>query len=474
MSGARMLLVFLLAFAPLVEAAAVELPAEGSCPPYPIRPGEEAPDEDVVSPLMRPGQRIDLQGLERLESYLPREVWERRDAFFFEGMRLEIGPCHRRYRPAPYFEEASSANAGRVSIDENGGLVGYPGIGLPFPTESIADDAPDAGQRWAWDYRYRWAAAGFRGDFRIMHIARRGRTTERYLGSFFWLPVRAVPAKLRPEGADGQQFTAGGAFTAPFSARGVVWRQFRPEETDRDYKRSDEIFVWVPEERKVKRSAPIFVEGLFMPSYTRGSSVASGKLQLPDASISTPDVSVGVTEHWRRGFVGLFERPNVYKFRFLRVHDVLAPINTLKPGYPAEEKRSYGPSGLSVADDRWDVRRAVVIEGTSRLQEQPIAFFTLWVDVQTLQPLYIVTRRPNRAIQEVGIFVGRFTADDPIAPKWEGSGADFGVIAPVAQTFWVAGDEGWLRESFEVRTDPPDAGAWVEMTTTGRMQQSAK
>ena len=35
---------------------------------------------------------------------------------------------------------------------------------------------------------------------------------------------------------------------------------------------------------------------------------------------------------------------------------MLAPLNATRPGWPDEPDRNYGPSGLSVATDRWDVR----------------------------------------------------------------------------------------------------------------------
>jgi hypothetical protein len=456
-------------------APAVDVPPAGSCPPYALSPGAgETREEDVVPREFRLGEVIDLDGAERLKNYLPREVWERRQAFFFEGMALQIGPCHRRYPAPDYFQRATAQNAGKARLDDEGNLIGYGGEGLPFPPASIPDDAPDAGSRWAWNYRYRYQAAGFRGDFRIRHVSRRGKHVERYEGDVFFLPLHGIPEDLAGERANDNRFAAGGRFERPGDARGVAWRQFRSEETDRDFRRSDEIFVYVPDARRVRRSAPMSVEGMFMPSYTRGSSVSSGQFNLPDAQISTPDSSVAVTEHWRRGFVGLLLRPNAYRFRFQRVQDVIAPINSRALGYPADPDRSYGPSGLSVANDRWDIRRAVVIEGENRVREEPVRKVILYVDALTQQPLYFISRRAKGLIQEVGIFVGLYSAHDPLAPKWAGNGDDFGVILPVAQTFLVAGEGGWLRESYEVRSDPPSASDWRRFTSTIKLQQRGR
>ena len=39
------------------------------------------------------------EALATLEPFLPPEVWARRAELFHEGMRLEVGPCFRRYAP---------------------------------------------------------------------------------------------------------------------------------------------------------------------------------------------------------------------------------------------------------------------------------------------------------------------------------------------------------------------------------------
>ena len=65
----------------------------------------------------------------------------------------------------------------------------------------------------------------------------------------------------------------------------------------------------------------------------------------------------------RSGFEVLETRPLLYDYRFVGVKDVLTPINASRPAYPEVKDRDFGPWGLSFATDRWDLRRAVVIEG---------------------------------------------------------------------------------------------------------------
>jgi hypothetical protein len=450
-------------------AHAVEIPEEGDCPPYPVPEGGDAPQmEDVVPPLVRPGQLIPLDQMSMLSNYLPQEVWNRRQVFFYEGMELEVGPCHRRYNAPPFFVEATDGNTGRVTVDAEQNLVGYDGAGLPFRWQDIPDDAPDAGVKWAWNSRYRYMGSGFRGNFRILHVARRGQKIDRFLGRFYWLPMHGVPgASTDPNGA---RFWAGGSFKSPPVARGVAWRQLRSAEADQNYKRSDDVWVWIPDERKVRRSPPTAIDGVFMPSYMRGTAAGFNRAVFLDGT-EVPGESMAAAEHTRIGFAGLLMRPNAYTWTLLRVQDVIAPINAPGLGYPADPERSYGPSGQSFGSERWDIRRAVVIQGDKKQRDDQIGTATFYIDALTQQPLYLITRRRNGNIFEVGMFMGRFSGDDPIHPRWKGSGPAFGTILPVAASFYQAGGTGWVRESYELRSDPPTNEEANDFTSTIKLQR---
>jgi hypothetical protein len=448
---------------------AVDIPPEGTCPPYALRPGTGArPDQDVTPPIFVPGQFFKHDSLERLRGYLPREVWERRQTFFYEGMRIQVGACHRRYPAPEFFRAATRQNRGRVRLDAEGNLIGFGGEGLPFVAPTIDDEDPDAGWKWAWNYRYRYQGAGFRGPFRIIHLLRAGRKTERFEGDFFYLPLHGYRG---PDERNGDvRFWAGGEFEKPPISRGIAWRQTRKAKSDAKATRADDVFVWLPDERRVRRAPPGSVGGIYMPTYTRGQQAGEGRLTLPDGT-GSPGTSIALTEHQRRGFVGLLLRPNAYRFHFQRAQDVLAPINSDLLGYPLNPDLSFGPSGLSVANGRWELRRAVVIRGRKKKPGRNEGSITLYIDALTQAPLYMITRRRNELIKEVGIFVGQFTGSDPLAPKWNGSGDGFGNILPVAETFFVSGEGGWLRESFELRSDPPTEKERKNFTSTIRLQR---
>jgi len=462
-------------FANASLARAFDVPPEGACAGRAIQ--SAAPTgpaaEDALPSAWRPGDRVEFGAVERLHGWLPEEVWERRDLFFFEGMLLEVGPCYRRYPPPEYFDAATQANSGKASLDPAGNLAGYQGTGLPFAPQMIADAAPDAGLRWAWNYRYRFQGSGFRGAFRISEVTGGGRGITVFLGNLFFVPLHGVPGG--PGAGRDDRFVAGGSFSAPESARGLAWRQFQKSAVESDYRAADEVFVYLPGQRKVRRAAPQQNEGVFIPSYTRGRSIDNVGMTVNEQINDVGNPSMAAAEPIRRGFVGLVIRPNAYTWKLDGVRDVLAPANSKERGYPSDDKRNYGPSGLSLASDRWELRRALVLDGERTAVEGTVKRVTLWIDALTLQPLYWISRRGGGSVYEVGIFSGRFSADDLIDAKWEGSGTNFGVMLSVAQTFSIAGQGGgWLRESFSMRSDPPNADETKDYLSIQGLQRTGR
>jgi hypothetical protein len=464
------------AFALPARAHLLDVPPEGSCAPRPLQWTSDAvpAPSDVVPSAFKPGERIELKEIQRLRGWLPDEVWERRDKFFFEGMELEIGPCYRRFPAPAYFSDATHANEGHAALDAAANLSGYAGSGQPFAPESLDDAAPDLAARLAWDYRYRYLAAGFRGDFRITQITEGGRDSEQYSGTFFFLPLHGVPGG---KGGDRKErFAAGGAFEKPETARGLAWRQYQPDAVETDYTASDDVFVYLPDDRKVRRAPAQNAEGVFVPSFTRARSVGNVGFSMPDGqTTNVGNSAMAASEPLRKGFVGLLIRPNAYTWTVGGARDVLAPANVRASGYPPDPSRNFGPSGLSLASDRWDLRRAIVLDGVRKVPDGNVASVSLWLDALTFQPLYWISRRGNKAVYEVGIFAHRFSADDRTSAQWQGNGAGFGVMIPVAQSFAVSGEGGgWRREAFILASEPPPDADVVQYLSVQGLQRKGR
>ncbi|MCP5043656.1 MAG: DUF1329 domain-containing protein [bacterium] len=422
---------------------------------------------------IEPGMVLREDDLMLLRQLIPQELWRHREIFFHEGMRIEVGPCHRRYAVAEFYRQATEKFAGQAHIDAEGNLVGYT-AGLPFPPDRIDPKAPDAGGRWAFDVEQRYVGAGYRGAFRITDLPGRVGSPQVYEGDFYFLKVahRADLAEqdYRIEDKHRLSSAAGGQFKRPFNARHLAWRQFRKERASRRHSEPDDIFAYIPTMRKVRRAAANWVDGLYVPRYSVTGDGGGGGIQYGGSggSISpTASRSIAVSEDMRRGLVGITLRANAYHWRIVGERDVLAPLNASTLGYPLEDDRNFGTSGLSLATDRWDLRRAVVIEGVAKTKNLDVASLLMYVDYQTQQPLYWVTRTSRHRLLDIGAFAYRYSDDLPDVREWPG-GTPASVFLPVAAVFFDSGTGagGWRRESYQLEVTPLSKERRRAMTTS--------
>jgi Protein of unknown function (DUF1329) len=152
----------------------------------------------------------------------------------------------------------------------------------------------------------------------------------------------------------------------------------------------------------------------------------------------------------RSGFEGLEIRPQFHSFRVLGTQDVLAPINAVKPAYPADSARDFGPYGLSWASDRWDLRRALVLESVPRAGlergDPELARSVVWLDLQTLYPLYYASYDAKGEPIDVGYYVGRWSESERVVDRVGQAFANLRLRA------------SWRRESWQVVSTPESDG----------------
>ena len=455
------------------------VPAEGSCAPegglrgWP--PGEDAPPVPFQT-----GDVLDREKARLLTNYLPTEFWTHREQFFFEGMQLEIGPCFRDYGPPPFFVAATEAFRGRARLIENGGLEGYT-AGLPFAPDLIDPSDPLSGLKWAWNVEHRYQGAGFRAKFRVSDMVGRTRRAEPFEGEIFKVHLayrsdRAADDYVAP-GSRSSHWVAGGQMFQPFDAREYAWRQYRDVGHQVDPRRSDDLHVYLPTHRRVRRTSAADVEGLYMPSFSVGVTERGGQLPVGGGGAEaggvggSVDISGGgastITTK-RSGFEGLELRPLLYTYRVLGAQDVLAPINARTASFPELTDRDFGPSGLSFASDRWDLRRALVLEGVAGKEkrgEGELNRIVQYVDLQTLQPLYYISFDRDGEIIDVGYYVGRWSEDRPDYPAWpDDPERPVRVIDPAGAAFANLQESGgWRRESWNAVSTPPSDKAVKRM-----------
>jgi len=458
--------------APLHEDARVvpvpwTLPPPGSCARTPAAPGASA---DASAAPFQSGDVFELARLEQLRDYLPPFLWGHRDRFFFEGMRLEIGRCHADYGAPDFYREATARYAGEPRLDAEGGLERY-SAGQPFPPDRIAPDDPQAGLRWAWNVELRYQGAGFAGRFRTSDMVGRDGRAEPFVGEIFKHQVafRADRPGYRVAGAAGKHWVAGGRLEEPFDARHHAWRQFRDVLHLASAGRSDDLHAYLPDHRRVRRIPASDVEGLYMPSFSVGlikpqvlAGLGGGAEGGSGGGAIGGAGAAGSITTKRSGFEGLELRPLLYAWKVQGVQDLLTPIDAKTPAFPAAGNRDFGPFGLSFASDRWDLRRALVLEARTRGSAggDQVDRMVLYVDLQTLVPLYYASWDSRGEAIDAGMFVGRWSEDREGYPRWPDDPARaIRVIDTTGASFaHIAQGGGWRRESWEiVSTPPPDA-----------------
>jgi hypothetical protein len=462
-----------------------QVPAEGSCSPAGGLRGWPL-GEDAAPVPFKPGDALEHGVAEALRAYLPQEVWSHRDKFFFEGMRLEVGPCFRDYSPPAFFREAG-AGGERARLTKDGGLEGHV-AGLPFPPEGIAPDDPQAGLQWAWNVEHRWQGAGFRGRFRISDMVGRSHRAEPFEGEIFklLLSFRADRAEsgYRAAGARSYHWVAGGLFFTPFAAREYAWRQYRDVAHQTSPERTDDLHAYLPQWRRVRRMSAVGVEGLHLPSFSVGvvpsqqlavggsAGVEGGAAAGGLGGVGAAGAVSSITPR-RNGFEGLELRPLLWSWRVLGTQDVLAPINAATPAYPEVADRNFGPWGLAFASDRWDLRRALVLEGRIEKAsgESEAARVLHYVDLQTLQPLYYVSWDKSGELIDVGMYVGRWSEDRADYPRWPDDAARaVRVIDPVGAAFANVRDQGgWRRENWDTISTPPSDDEVRKLISVGEI-----
>ena len=444
------------------------LPPEGACTPVGglrgLPFGEDAPPIPFQT-----GDVIDIAKAPLLENYLPPELWAEREQFFFEGMQLEIGPCFRDYSAPTFFAAATDAFRGKARLLDNRGLESY-SAGLPFAPDVIAAADPKAGLKWAWNVEHRYQGAGFHGKFRVSDMVGRTGRAEPFEGEIFKIHLahradRAGDDYIAP-GSKSSHWVAGGQLFVPFDAREYSWRQYRDVSSQVEPKRSDDLHVYIPTRRRVRRTSASYVEGLYMPAFSVGVT-DTGQLPIGvgggDAgavgSIGAIGGAGGTITTKRSGFEGLEQRPLLYTYELLGIQDVLTPINAATPSYPEDRERHFGPWGLSFASDRWDLRRALVLEGKAGSEIRgEVARIVQYVDLQTLHPLYYLSFDKRGETIDIGYYVGRFSEDREAYPPWpDDSARPVRTIDPAGAAFAnIRETGGWRRESWDMVSTPPN------------------
>ncbi|MEN8181936.1 MAG: DUF1329 domain-containing protein [Myxococcota bacterium] len=194
---------------------------------------QQAGEDAVGAPSFQPGDVIAADSVDSIKDYLPPEFWANRDFFFYEGMKLEIGPFFRDYSGPEAYQNATKQFAGQSKIGPDNSLENYT-AGQPFPMDQIDCKAdPQAGAKIIWNFDYRWRGDGAKASFYYSYWDRGEELPLYYEGTSktVILSHRPEPQYLKSDGdifrGEKRKNAFGVEVTAPFDARGIMLMSYR-------------------------------------------------------------------------------------------------------------------------------------------------------------------------------------------------------------------------------------------------------
>jgi len=366
---------------------------------------QKAEDSGAAAPKFKEGDVITMEKIESIKPFLPPEFWNNRDFFFYDGMKMEIGPFYRDYSPAKEYVEATQKFKGKSKIGPDESLEGYT-AGQPFPIEEInCKGDPQAGTKIMWDFDHQWEGDGTRTRYFYSYWDRGEQLPLYYEGTSKTIALSNRVEKDLLDTQEGDLFRGekrksafGVEVTAPFDARGIalITYRYKSSEGARDQAKNDDTWVYVPTLRRVRR----------ISTAQRTDAVSGTDFTFDDL----------------RSFAGIVPQ---YTWECLGEMDILAPVNSKVKAYPYTKDHNFGPYGLSYADDRWELRKAIKVRMKPKNPDHPYHHKDIYIDKQTMSALYSFAYDQKEELWKIIWHNKRWSDDgnkeDPnYYPGWEG------------------------------------------------------
>jgi hypothetical protein len=369
---------------------------------------QTAEDAGSMAPQFKEGDVISFDQIEKLRPYLPTEFWDNRDFFFYEGMRLEIGPTQADYTPPDVYNAATAKFKGQPQIGPDNSIENYV-AGMPFAIEEIdCLGDPHAGTKVMWSFDYQWKGAGGSASFYYSYWDRGEELPLYYQGTGRTIALSARPEPQYLDTQDGDIFRGekrknafGVTVDAPFDARGIMLLSYRYKSTDgpRDGAKNDDTWVYVPTLRRVRR----------ISAAQRTDAVAGTDFTFDDLF----------------SFAGIVPQ---YEWKCIGEKQILAPMNSKVKAYPYDKEHNFGPYGLSYADDRWELRDTIVVRMTPKNDDHPYHHKDIYIDKQTLAAHYSFAYDQKEELWKILWHNKRWSEDTSLVGPWYGGWE--GVDAP--------------------------------------------
>ncbi len=323
---------------------------------------DELGKDAVPRSALKPGDVIAFDRLEVLKEYLPPPFWENRELFFYEGMNLEIGEFYKDYPISAERKAANEKYRGQARLGRDNSLLDYT-MGRPFPEIDPSD--PNAGAKHAWNFHYKHDALEGKATFQFTYWDNGERLPLSFQGTGWAVRLANRPDYIDRDGDifdQEKRMGAGGIdVTGPADFRGIkaLGYAYKAGDLPRDEARDVDVWVYIPDLRRVRR----------ISGSRRTDPIAGTDMTSEDAG----------------GFRGVVTH---FEWTYVDEVDVLAPLDTRLKGEPFSDSENYGPSGFSLANDIWQLRKAIVLEMKPKDKQHPYKRKRLWVDKETYVGLY--------------------------------------------------------------------------------------
>jgi hypothetical protein len=357
---------------------------------------QEQGAEDVLPGVpFKEGDVIAFEEIDKLKDYLPPQFWEHREFFFYEGMKLEIGPFFRKYGAADAYNAMTAKFDGQTQLGKDGALENYT-AGQPFTKIDCKGD-PQAGAKIAWNFVLRWEGLRRAASFYYSYWDRGEQLPLYYEGTSdgYRLAFRTEPQFEAEKGdvfRNEKRYEASGPnVDAPFDARGIMLMTYRYKASlgPKASTKNDDTWVYVPSLRRVRR----------ISTAQRTDAVSGTDFTFDDLF----------------SFNGIVPQ---YEWQCMGQADLIAPTNTRVKGYPYERDHNFGPYGLSYADDVWELRHAVKIRFTPYNSDHPYKYKDIYIDTNSMEPLYSFAYDRKGELWKI-IWHNKIWSENPINPAYK-------------------------------------------------------
>jgi hypothetical protein len=116
-----------------------------------------------------------------------------------------------------------------------------------------------------------------------------------------------------------------------------------------------------------------------------------------------------------RSFNGIVPQ---YEWECLWEGRMIGPMNTKVKGYPYDKNHSFGPYGLSFADDRWELREVWLVRMTPKNEDHPYHHKDVYIDRQTLAPMYSFAYDRKDELWKIIWHNKRWSRDESLTGEW--------------------------------------------------------